>query len=379
MKPKRPSLAEYVNGQTLADRLARDKDAAHRRADIAELRRLTSVENHRQDALQIIRDMSVMISPPKYHPVAAAPKRAPRHTAALVTSDWQLGQLSKLSASGGMYEQTSAVTKRQVRQMWERFLLCHRIEAAGKNYDELVLWNLGDMCDGDQLRVSQAVEVDAPVTQQALDVLDLEAWLIEQALTVFPKVRVLRVGGNHDRTSAKAGLAGLGELGFTDTYSWLIGGFIQRLFTKSIDQGRLDIVNHESFFGTAKVVGLRAVYEHGSSFKASTGSYGGISFYSIANAARGYKEMLEGADLVLFAHHHRAMILPLNGGWGAHIMNGALPPTSNFIQTLKGYGRPQQWMLDFHESVGVAGYRPLYLEQPEHMRPGQFWNKQKDA
>ena len=364
----------------LGQRLARDKEDARRRSDISELRRLLSAENHRQDALRIVRDVAMMIEPPKHQPSVQAPKRAPRHVAGLVTSDWQMGQHSKLGASGGMYTQTTAITKRQIHQMWERFLDCHRIDSAAKQYKEFNLFNLGDLCEGDQMRVSQASEIDSLVTKQALDVLDMEAWLLIKALEEFETVIDRRVGGNHDRISSKPGNAGLGELGFTDTFSWLIGEFLKRMFERSIDQGRLQIINHESFYGTGEVAGLRCVYEHGASFKTSTGSYGGVPFYPIANAARAYKEMLDGADVVLMGHHHKAMILPMNGGWGWQIVNGALPPSSSWIQSgFKGYGRPQQWMLEFHERIGISGFRPIFLEQPEHMKPGQYWSKQKGA
>lgn len=366
--------AKETAAQTLKEKLTRHKEDAERRESIVEMKKLLSAEGHRQQALSIIKDMAARVEPPKYHPVMKSPKKAPRHTSALVTSDWQLGQAVQFGASGGLYTQTTAITKRQIHAMWDRFMLRHRIEATAKQFDEFVLWDLGDLLEGDQMRVSQAAEVDALVTQQAIDVLDLEAWLLTRALEVFPKVRLLKVGGNHDRVSSKPGNAGLGELGFTDTFSWLIGAFLQRMFERSIDQKRLHIENHESFFGTARVAGLRCVYEHGSSFKTSTGSYGGVPFYPIANAARGYKEMLDGADVILMGHHHKAMVLPMNGGWGWQVLNGALPPSSSWIQSgFKGYGRPTQIALDFHEDIGLTQWAPLYLEMPEHGRPGNFW------
>lgn len=378
--PKKQSIDEFIaekeSEASLAGRLAKAKDDAARRAQITELKGLLKAENHRQSALRLIRDMSAQVEPVRFNPICKLSSRAPLHTSALVISDWQMGQWSKLGASGGIYTQTTAITKRQVKMLWERFMLRHRIEAKAKRFHEFVLWNLGDMIEGDQMRVSQAAEVDTPVTQQTLDCLDLEAWLIREALSVFPRVRVLRVGGNHDRTSQKPGNAGLGELGYTDTFSWLIGEFLRRMFERDINKSRLTLVNHESFFGTAVVAGLRCVYEHGASFKTSTGSYGGVPFYPIANAARGYKEMLDGADVILMGHHHRAMVLPMNGGWGWQILNGALPPSSSWIQSgFKSYGRPSQTMLDFHEDVGLTSWAPIYLEQPEHNKPGNYWKK----
>lgn len=362
----------------IEDSLRRAREDAQRRQQIAELKRLVSAENSRQDNLRLVRDLVVMGEPPKLRPAPKAPARSPRHTHALLTGDWQMGQLTKMGSTGGIFEQTSAIAKRQVVEMWRVMEILHRLHAAAKHVEELVLFDLGDMVDGDQMRPTQAAEVDAPVTRQAIDVFDLQAALINQALALYPKVRFLKVPGNHDRTSHKAGNAGLGELSYIDSYSWLLGEMQRRMFERSIDAGRLEVINAESFYITTEIAGLRTVAEHGSSFKTSTGSYGGVPYYPIANAARGYREMLDGADLIIMAHHHKAMVLPMSGGWGWQVMNGALTPSSSWIQSnFKGYGRPSQTLLDIHHEKGITGWHPIYLEQPEHMRPGTYWKQQR--
>lgn len=369
---------DILRHEALAQSLLKQKEDAKRRGEIAELKRLLTAENHRQDALRLIRETVAAVDPPKMRARVSPGKRAPHHTWGLLVSDWQLGQLTTFAASGQVFEQTTAVTRAQVRDLWSRVEYLHGIESHGKSIEELVIFSLGDLMEGDSMRASQAAKVDQLASKQAMDVLDLEAELINNALSLFPKVRVLHVGGNHDRLSAKPGEAGLGELGYIDTFSWMIGGVLQRMFEKAIDDGRLTIVNHESFFGTAIVANQRCVYEHGASFRASTGSYGGTSYYSIANAAAGYQKMLDGADLVLMGHHHKAMVLPM--GWGWQILNGALPPSSQWVQAnFKGYGRPSQTLLDLHPDKGLVGWRPVYLETPGMVRPGDFWKRARGA
>lgn len=366
--------AEKDAQAALEARLEQAKEDAIRRAEIRRLERLVTAENHRRQALGIIRDLAPVLSPPSYVPPQPRPVEAPRHTWGLVISDWQLGQLTPFGATGQVFHQTTEVTKHQVHDLWERVEQQLEIESHGKVIEELVIFDLGDIIEGDQMRPSQAWQIDSNVTRQAVDATDLEAWLIRQALGRFPKVRVLKVGGNHDRTSQKPGNAGLGELGYTDTYSWLIGEFLKRLFETSIAEGRLEFENFESFFGTAMVAGHRCVFEHGASFRASTGSYGGISYYSIANAAKGYMEMLGGADLILMGHHHCPMVLPMARGWGWQVMNGALPPSSQFAQSnFKSVGRPCQVLIDLHHEVGLTGWKPLYLDQKDQVRPGSYW------
>lgn len=382
-----PTAAEKLRASVEADektadlnsRLARAREDASRRIESAELKRLVAAENHRQDVLRIVKDFTSLAEPPKYTPASkTGTKRLPHHTWGALLSDWQMGQKNTLAGSGGLFEQSTQITKGQVKLYWQLIEQQHAIQSAGKVVDELVYFSLGDLVENDQMRQSQAGEIDSIVTKQAVDALDLEAWLLNQALATFPKVRLLHVGGNHDRTSPKAGNAGLGEMGFADTYSWLIGAVLERMFERAIDSGRLEIVNHESFYGAAIVANQRCVYEHGASFKASTGSYGGTSFYSITNAAAKYAAMLDGADLVLMGHHHKAMVLPLNDGFGWQVMNGALPPSSGFIQSnFKSVGRPTQVLIDIHADKGVVGWNPLYLDTAHRMQKGQFWQRVK--
>lgn len=378
MSAKADDLNEFEAAEkgNLQSSLAEARAQASRRGEIAELKRLHTAENHRQDALRIIRENAQILEPPKYEkPVGVKSKNMPKHTWGLVISDWQLGQKDTLGGTGNVFEQSSEITKAQVKELWATVERLHDIQRNAVEVEELVIFSLGDLVEGDQMRVSQAGAIDALVSRQAVDVADLETYLIQQALARFPKVRVLHVGGNHDRISSKAGNAGLGELGYTDTFSWINGEFLRRLFEKSLDSERLEFVNHESFFGTAHVAGLRCVYEHGASFRSSTGSYGGVSYYSITNAASGYQKMLDGADIVLMGHHHTAVCLPM-GGWGWQVLNGALTPSSGFAQTnFKGYRRPTQVLIELHEGKGLLNFRPIYLETPNMVRPGQFWKR----
>lgn len=366
-------LEDFAQAHRIQAKLDSARDDAERRHDITELKRLLSAESHRQDALAVIAEAVPLVNVPKLRPFKKTLREsAPAHTWGLVISDWQLGQKTSFADTGHLFEQTSEITKTQVRALWDLVAYLHTIYVSSLKIEELVIFSLGDLVEGDSMRVSQAAMVDSLVTKQAMEVFDLEAELIYNALALFPKVRVLHVGGNHDRLGGKGGQAGLGELGYTDTFAWVIGGMLQRMFKPAIEEGRLEIVNHESFFGTAIVAGQRCVYEHGASFRSSTGSYGGVSYYSIANAAAGYQRMLDGADLVLMGHHHKAMLLPMGRGW--QVMNGCLPPSSQFIQSnFKGIVRPTQVLLDIHHEHGLVGFKPLYIESPNMIKPGKFW------
>lgn len=369
-------VEEQVFQEALDERLRRERENTQRKFELAELRRLTNLANQIQAIKDCIATYAPAIEVPPYQPPKPKLDRAaPEHVWMLLLSDWQLGQRTTLGSSGLLFEQTSEVCKQQVRAVWEKLEALHTISQHSVRVDTLAIMALGDLIDNDQMRPSQATGVDALVTVQFLGALDLFIWIVRQALRRFRQVIIEGVGGNHGRTSPKAGNAGLGELGYIDNYEWLLIATLERIFEKEIASGRLVIRNHDSFFGTTKIANLRIVFEHGASFRAGTGSYGGVAYYAIQNAAKGYAEMLGGADLVLMGHFHRPLILPMANGWGWQILNGALPPSSEFAQSnFKAFGRPSQTLLELHPDHGLIGWKLLYCEHPSQMRPGTYWD-----
>lgn len=290
---------------------------------------------------------------------------------AIEISDWHIGQATTLEHTGGMYEQTLAITREQVDRLL-RAISGIFYESRGKVVKNLWVPILGDIVEGDSMRPAQLREIELPVVKQTVEGFDLLAYFLSTLLQLpgLEHLYVDMVGGNHDRTTAKAGNAGLGETDFVDTFAWLIGAMLQRRFE---DDPRVSITNWETFFGTREFAGLRHVFEHGSSIRGGSGSYGGIPWYPIANAARKYSEMLGRVDMAWFGHQHTPYVIPL--GQEGHIVgNGSLPATSRFVQSsFKSIRRPQQWLVEFHRNHGATAFRPLYADilLP---KPGAVWD-----
>ena len=293
---------------------------------------------------------------------------------AIPTSDWHVGQYTPIETTGGIYEQTVAKVHAQVdRLLFALSSIFH--ESQGKRVRKLWVPILGDIVENDAMRPAQLRKIEMPVVKQTVDAYDLLTVFLRGLLELpgLEELIVDVVGGNHDRTTAKAGLAGLGETDYVDTWAWIIGAFLERVFER---EPRVTIKNWDTYFGTRQFGGLRHVFEHGSTIRGSGGSYGGIPWYPIHNAARKYIEMLGGVDMVWFGHRHVPYVIPLaQGGWV--VGNGALPATSEFAQSqLKAIRRPQQWLVEFHSTVGATKFEPLYadIELPQ---PGDVWKEER--
>jgi metallophosphoesterase superfamily enzyme len=359
-------------------RLSKERETAQRKADIAELKRLLSAESKKREYVAAIAAHAPLLDPAPKLFKPSVPETKPEHTWVLVLSDWHVGQETMRESTGQMFEQSLDLTKFQVEQLWKKVERLFYVQRHSTKIRKLVILVLGDIVEGDGMRRSQTRKINEVVTKQTVDATDLLAYLVRNFLTLFEEIELHVVGGNHDRTTEKAGDAGLGELDYCDTYAWLIGAFLERLF--AADSGRVRIVTHESFYGTTIVAGKRLVFEHGASIRGGSGSYGGVPWYPIVNGAMRYGQMLGGLDFFIMGHWHIPGLLPLGNGWGHLILNGALPASTHFVQSMfKSVGRPSQTLLNLHPEHGLVNYQQIYLEGPSLTRPGEYWQRHEGA
>ena len=351
---------------TLEAARQRDVEQSNRQ----ELRKVTALESRirryeivLRESLEAYEPTPLVVEPP------SADAGLPQHELVLCTGDWHTGMKTRIHETGGIYEQDVETTREQVFRLWDRVERLHAIDRHAIDYTKLHILGLGDLVDNDDMRPAQHRQVEDVLTVQTVQAFDLFTWLIRQALTRFKAVEVDMVGGNHDRTSRAKGNAGLGELDYADTMSWLIGEFTKRLFE---DEPRVRIRNWNTFFGYKEVAGHRVVFEHGSSIKWAANSYGGVPWYGVSQLPRKFADMLGDSDIFVIGHGHRPAVLPNGRGW--MILNGALPATSNYeVCSFKHVHRPLQWLLSVHRKYGLTGWRPVYLDVPGTVLPGEIW------
>jgi hypothetical protein len=336
-----------------------------------ELTQLNRTEAKRRKYVETIEAGLRPYEPTPLTPGLDHPDRS-EHSWLMQFSDWHVGQSTPIQTTGGIYEQTTEITRWQIEKMVDALRSIHAVQSRGYDIRKVCVVFNGDLLENDSMRASQAAGIDRFVTQQAVEVFDLMGYTIRQLLT-FPgveSVEVHNVGGNHDRTTQKAGNAGLGELDYVDTYAWLVGTLLARAM---VDEPRVTFTNWETFFGYTTFCGQKVIFEHGSSFRGGTGSYGGVPWYPVVNAANKMIDMLGGGDIVLFGHLHQPAVLPIKqNAWV--VLNGALPATTTYVQSaMKGLRTPTQWLLNLHEEHGLVEFHPLYAPPASLQAPGHLW------
>jgi hypothetical protein len=361
------SSAEDRSEDDIQKRIEEERERIRIREATRTLQQLQRTEAKRQEYLDLLRSVLVPFEVSPLIPLKSEKSKVPEVEWGLDLSDWQVGQSTPLATTGGLFEQTTEIAKEQLDRLWQgmRDIFRVEIESGEKRLKRLWLNFIGDLVEGDCLRPAQLRHIDRMVVQQVVEVADLAALLIRRCLTLpgLEEIIVDFVGGNHDRTTPRAGIAALGEADFVDTYAWLIGSWVQRMFE---NEPRVSVTVWDTFFGYRQFGGLYHAFEHGASFRSGSGSYGGIPWYPIANAAQQYLKMLTPeifprVDVVHMGHFHQPAVLPL-GKRGWVILNGALPPSSAFIQaSFKQVRVPLQWLVEYHPTrQWVNGFYPLY-------------------
>lgn len=360
----------------VADRINEEREKLRRREETKTLMQLQRSEAKRQEYIDVLRELVPHIPQTPIIPIPKTVDKPADVAWGIDLSDWQLGQHTPIQSTGGIYEQTTEIVALQLDKVWEAVQQIFDVEIGSgrKVLRDLWLNFIGDLIDGDCLRPAQASAIDRVVTRQVLEVCDLASLFIRRCLTLpgIERIVIDMVGGNHDRTSAKAGNAGLGELDFVDTYAFLIGHWLKTAFS---DEPRVTIKVWETFFGKRIFGGLRHAFEHGASFRGGSGAYGGVPWYPIVAAAGGYTKMLGPVDMVHMGHWHQPAILPYGqGGWV--VMNGALPVSSQFIQSsFKGLRAPLQWMTEYNiKHKWVNNFYPLYADVGQFAEAGTTWD-----
>lgn len=292
-------------------------------------------------------------------------------------TDWHVGQLTTLASTGGLFEQTVALTRLQIDQMWAAKKEIFAVEAISKDIQRVWHCITGDIVEGDSMRASQLRGIELPVVKQAVEAADLLALQVSRELTL-PGIQFIDldlVGGNHDRTTPKPGNAGLGETAYEDTWSWIIGEFLARMFE---NDPRVSVTNWLTWYGTKEFAGLRHAFEHGSSSKfGGGGGYGGTPLNRIANQGRQLSAMVGGADYVWMGHWHVADMMALGQG-GRLMLGGALPATTTYVQSnYKNMRVPEQWLVEFHNSKHfgprLTTVYPLYANVGQIAPVGSLW------
>ncbi|KKL99171.1 hypothetical protein LCGC14_1817040, partial [marine sediment metagenome] len=125
--------------QNLEDTVAREQKRLHDVELTRSLRQLQRTEAKRQEYQETIREVLTPYVPTPLIPIPGTLTDNPEHSWLLLFSDWHVGQRTPIQTTGGVYEQTSEITRWQVERLMHAIKSIHEVQAKGYTIKNLLV------------------------------------------------------------------------------------------------------------------------------------------------------------------------------------------------------------------------------------------------
>lgn len=338
------TLVSMTSEMRLRDQLSETKKA------LAEAHRALNINN---DLREKVFELSRMdISPPKW---LLTPKKADSPgTPVLFTSDMQWGEFIRRDEMGGVNAFNLKIASERYKLLIQKTIDLSFSHMVNPKYNGIVLLRGGDAVSGNihaELRETN----DGTVMRAVNDLVDHEAWGIEELRRHFGSVWVISVPGNHGRTTIKP----IHKQYVEDNFDTLSAWMLERHFKGDSNVKFLTPASGDALFNVA---GTRFLLTHGDRI----GSRGGQGFIGpAATIARGMKKIVDyyntigqKVDHVLVGHFHT--YLELEYGF----CNGSLAGFSEFARDGRFRPAPPIQLLFFvHKDHGITARWPIVLDK----------------
>ena len=289
-------------------------------------------------------------------PTVTAPKvdkrRKDEQVAVAVLSDWQLGKLTP------GYD--SPMCEERIELYADKLTTIVETHRPAFPIKELRVYLLGDIVEGELIFPGQAHLIDSSLYQQmTVDGPRILCNFLRRMLTVFEKVHVVGVIGNHGSLGGRARKDYNGESN-ADRMLYNI--------CRQIMEGQERLTwfvpwekNERAWYAVDRIGDHGFLLAHGDQIRG--GGFGGFPFYGLAKKTWGWAVggVDEDFNEVLIGHWHQPTRVTLNTITAR--VNGSTESHNTYAQEqLSAVGRPSQWLLMVHPKHGVSAEYCVYLD-----------------
>lgn len=295
-------------------------------------------------------------------PMPALDKRIMRNEiAVLCLGDWHFGFFHP----AGEYEYNLEIAAERVRIAVDKFIATVMDRRNSAVIDELRLYLIGDMVEGDIMRKGHNWEVETPVIMQAIRAADALAAAIVRLMAVFPKIKIVGVAGNHGRNGPpKNDSASITnwDVSCYETARLIVDSAVLKTGSKSQLEWDLPMDRYmakkEDWFAVDYIYDWCICILHGES-----NGGGSTPYASMEKMMRKYVDILDDSiDNMIVGHVHIDASIPSN--LRQLYINGALVSASVFArQKVICASRPSQLALFYSEAHGVISQHVLHVSE----------------
>lgn len=228
---------------------------------------------------------------------------------ALVWSDMHTGMINKNPLNGEVtYDRE--IQEQELEALLKGIKRFHQLYKPSYNVETFYIFDVGDNITNDRIFEGQKAEITCTVGEQILLTHHYQSDFIKKLLEIYPKVVIIKIPGNHGRTTARY----MSE-DATSSFEYLGAQLLKERFAGN---KKVEVIVPDTYNYTATIRGHKYYLAHGNSIRG--GSLNSIEKACKDLATLAYKEFY---DLMIIGHFHTSLKLKItptttllvNGCW----------------------------------------------------------------
>lgn len=273
------------------------------------------------------------------------PKHKPFEDSVLVLSDLHIGKKTETYSI--------KIYRERINRLYESLRSINKVGRTGYRLDNLHIFMVGDIIDGEDIYATHAHGIEIPVLDQILIADETLTEFIIKCSLLYKKVFIHCVKGNHGRKSK--------ESHPNTNFDLILYHMLENKFVK-IPKIKFSI-SHD-FYNTAEVQGKNFLLIHGGQIN----MYLNIPWYGMQRATASWTgSFKEHFDYLVQGHFHITGMIPWNRK--TLILNGTAVSSDDFgREVIKTSPSNTQWFFQVHRDRGItARYELDFLSQKERV------------
>jgi hypothetical protein len=283
--------------------------------------------------------------------------------------DWHMGHYYP----HGPYKYNLEICKARVVSAVQKFMATVEDRRNSAKIEELHLYLIGDMVEGEHMRPGHSHSVEVPLIAQAIThAPEALAGAILTLMGGFKKIKIVAVPGNHGRNGPPRS-----DAHPATNWDRVCFQTSRLIVEKSIDQtakkgslcelewdlpsDRYESAEGDDWFAIDYVFDWCNCLLHGEDLKGK--SWGGIPFYGVEKMVRRYADIVsDPIDFMYMGHIHVDASIPAN--FREVFINGAIESSSTYVRKeLMSGSWPSQSAVFYSEEYGPISRHKFYLSE----------------
>lgn len=311
-------------------------------------------------------ELHTVITPIKALPKLPKPKTIDskiKESCILFLSDEHADTIVEPQQVGGLEHFNFPIALRRAEQLVDTTIKFTQSTMVNYEFNDLWVFAIGDHSSGEIHNATEHSEY-RNAFKNSLAIGQMHALMFRDLATVFPRIHVIYLSGNHGRRTQKKDYQNP-----HNNFDYLIAK-IAELHCANLNN--VDFLIPDSFTANIEIEGYGFSLAHGDDIR----SYGGISWYGINRKVQRLTALDASVNrktsYFCFGHFHQPSILANLDG--EVIINGAWLSTDPYaFNAITAWGVPSQWLMGVHKKNGISWRLNVRLRsEHEHLGPDRY-------